>query len=643
VSRPKFRYNSAIVSLHPPDPALRFAALVESSDDAIVSKSLEGIITSWNAGAERIFGYTSEEAVGRSIRMLIPPDRSFEEDIVLARIARGERVPPFDTVRWRKDDTLVDVSVTVSPIRDESGAIVGASKIARDISERKRIEAELADLQRRLMALAVAAGSILGSPDAEAVLAATINVAREVFAADGYALWRVDQHGAWRIAGSFGVSAGFAGRVVSSPPSQPTIVRVPFDTPQVFEDVRAAPMVAHTRDAYEREGIVSMVVFPLVIRGERAGTMVYYSRRRRTFSPLDLQVGTALAMLVAESLTMVEVYDEQRRAREAADHARQQANFLAEAGTALSASLDYEATLASVARLAVPSIADWCAVDILDDRGELKRVAVAHVDPAKIEYARQLQERYPADPAAPGGVHDVMRRGAPAFVPRISPELLERAARDEEHRRIIRELSLTSYMCVPLMARDTAFGAITFVSAESGREYTERDLRVAQELAARASLAVENARAYAQVSQASRLKDEFLATLSHELRTPLNAVLGYTRMLRLGTIAADRTGPALDVIERNADSLRQIIEDVLDVSRIVAGRLRLRVEPVDLPAILQESCATVGPAADAKGIRIESIFDPVAAAVMGSRIVKLVPLPTSLRAEMVPPCFCTRL
>ena len=98
MSRPKFRYNSAIVSLHPPDPALRFAALVESSDDAIVSKSLEGIITSWNGGAERIFGYTSEEAVGRSIRMLIPPDRSFEEDIVLARIARGERVPPFDTV-----------------------------------------------------------------------------------------------------------------------------------------------------------------------------------------------------------------------------------------------------------------------------------------------------------------------------------------------------------------------------------------------------------------------------------------------------------------------------------------------------------------------------------------------------------------
>src|SRR5579884_3975088 len=112
----------------PPDPALRFAALVESSDDAIVSKSLQGIITSWNRGAERLFGYTAAEAVGQSITILIPPDRLHEEDIVLGRIGRGERVPPFDTVRWRKDGTLIDVSVTVSPIRDAGGAIVGASK-----------------------------------------------------------------------------------------------------------------------------------------------------------------------------------------------------------------------------------------------------------------------------------------------------------------------------------------------------------------------------------------------------------------------------------------------------------------------------------------------------------------------------------
>jgi signal transduction histidine kinase len=170
---------------------------------------------------------------------------------------------------------------------------------------------------------------------------------------------------------------------------------------------------------------------------------------------------------------------------------------------------------------------------------------------------------------------------------------------------------------VPLLAQGRAFGAITFVSAESGREYSDDDLRFARELAARASLAVENARSYARANEASRLKDQFLATLSHELRTPLNAVMGYARMLRQGTMAPDKTGAALDIVERNATALKQIIEDVLDVSRIVAGRLRLKVEPVDLSAMLHESCATVLPAADAKGVVVEAMFDPLPMLVTG--------------------------
>jgi PAS domain S-box-containing protein len=601
----------------PPDAALRLAAIVESSDDAIVSKDLTGIITSWNSGAERLFGYTADEAVGQSITMLIPPDRLSEEDLVLTRIRAGQRVEHFDTVRWRKDGTLVDVSLTVSPIRDATGVIVGASKIARNISDRKRFEAQVHDLQHRLMGLAVASASILDSPNVDAVLSAAIELARDVFAADGYALWRPDDQGLWKVVRSLGISEEFAARVIAANAGQPGAHRVPFSEPLIVHDVRTAPMIADMRDAYAREGIMSMIVFPLLVRGERCGTMVFYARRRREFHDVDVQVGTALANLAAAALTTAELYEEQRSAREAADHARQQARFLAEVGTVLSASLDYEATLKAVARLLVPTIADWCAVDIVGDHGALQRLAVAHVDPEKVELARILSERYPADPNAPGGVHDVIRTGKPAFMSRIPAELLEAATRDDEHGRIIKELNLTSYICVPMVAQGKAFGAITFVYAESRREYTEGDLRFARELATRASMAVENARSYARANEASRLKDEFLATLSHELRTPLNAVLGYVRMLRLGTIAADKTKLALDVVERNATSLKQIIEDVLDVSRIVAGRLRLNVEPVDLPAILNESCATVMPAADAKGVRVEAIADPLTTPVLG--------------------------
>ncbi len=605
------------MTVHPPDPTLRLAAIVESSDDAIISKDLNGIITSWNRGAETLFGYTAEDAIGQSITILIPSDRLAEEDMVLRHIRRGEQVEHFETVRRRQDGVLVPVSVTVSPIRDHAGTIVGASKIARNISDRRRIEGELQELQRRLMGLAVASASILGSPDTVAVASAAIDVARDVFAADGYALWRIDRNSVWRIVRSFGITDDFAARAIPrsgdglQPPS------VPFSEPLISEDVQETSMLADMREAYKREGIHSMIVFPLTIRGQRSGTMVFYSHQRVTFSDVDVQVGAALANLAAAALTTADLYEEQRQAREAADHARQQAMFLAQAGSVLSSSLDYERTLRSVANLAVPTLADWCAVDIVGQRGALQRIAVAHVDPKKVEFARMLEERYPADPNAPGGVHEVLRTGQPRYMSRIPKDLLEAAARDEEHLRIIRALNLTSYLCVPLSIHGRTIGAITLVSAESEREYTDDDVRFALELATRASLAVENARAYERANEASRLKDDFLATLSHELRTPLNAVLGYARVMRTSTIPPDKTTGAWDVVERNATALKQIIEDVLDVSSIVAGRLRLQVEPVDLPTILHEAIATVQPGADAKGVRIEAVIEPLSAPISG--------------------------
>ncbi|HEX5476154.1 MAG TPA: ATP-binding protein [Vicinamibacterales bacterium] len=597
-----------------PDPSLRLAAIVESSDDAIVSKDLNGIITSWNGGAERLFGYTADEAIGASITILIPPERLAEEDMVLGRIRQGERVEHFDTVRQRKDGTPVPISLTVSPIRDAAGTIVGASKIARDISVRTRLEAELRDMQQRLLRLTAASATILASPESGAVASASLAVARDVIDADGYALWRVGLDGAWRVFESFGVSPEFAARAVERAGSA---TFVPFSEPLACEDVETAPMLADLRDAYHREGIRSMIVFPLLIEGQRSGTLVFYSRQRRAYRPVDLRMGVVVSSLVAAALTTAELYEEQRQAHDAADEARLRATFLAEAGAALSASLDYEATLAAVAKLAVPTIADWCAVDILNERGKLQRLAVAHVDPEKVALARTLEERYPSDPDVPGGVHEVIKTGRPAFMSHIPADFLDAVARDDEHRRLLRELKLTSYMCVPLRAQGQVFGAITFAGAESGRTYAEPDVQFALDLAVRASLAVENARAYARANEASRLKDEFLATLSHELRTPLNAVLGYSRMLRLKALPSEKAITALDTIERNATSLKQIIEDVLDVSRIVAGRLRLNVEPVDLPGVLHEAAATLMPAAEAKGVRVETIIDPLTTPVSG--------------------------
>ena len=192
----------------------------------------------------------------------------------------------------------------------------------------------------------------------------------------------------------------------------------------------------------------------------------------------------------------------------------------------------------------------------------------------------------------------------------IPPDLIAATARDDEHRRLLAELAFTSYMCVPLVSTSGTLGAITFVLAESGRHYIDSDLPFAQDVAARAALALENAFAYRRSNEANRLKDEFLATLSHELRTPLNAILGYAQMLNMSMLEGDRQSNAIAVLTRNAESLRQIIDDVLDVSRITSGKLRLAMRSVAPEEILKNAVATVQPAAEAKGVTLELLVDP---------------------------------
>jgi len=292
--------------------------------------------------------------------------------------------------------------------------------------------------------------------------------------------------------------------------------------------------------------------------------------------------------------------------------------FLVRAGQALVSSLDYQTTLGTVARLAVPQLADWCAVDLVDpETSQFKQVAVAHVDPAKVRYAEELGKRYPPPQDAESGVAQVIRSGKSELYAELPQALVESRARDSDHLNIIRELKLQSAMVVPLRGRDKTFGAMTFVYAGSERRYNAEDLAFAEDLAQRAALAIENALALQATEQArkqerwmreeaertNRLKDEFLATASHELRTPLNAILGWTLTLQRNSIDVE-TDRALVVIERNARAQAKLIEDVLDVSRIVSGKLALHLGPTSVVAAARAAVETITPAAEAKGISV---------------------------------------
>jgi PAS domain S-box-containing protein len=563
-----------------------------------------------------LFGYSAHEVIGRSIRIIIPADRQSEEDEVLARIGRGETIEHFETIRRRKDGSMVPISLTVSPVRNETGQIVGISKIARDLSERRKAEHDLetartsqADLQRRLTMLVAASGSLLISPRVEDVLPASVNLAIQLLEADGCAVWRLAK-GAWRIGAAQGVSDGFAGRVITSGTDGGPVTLVGFTDPLAVEDTATHPLLSGHRDAYAAEGIRSMLAVPLRIGRDLSGTLVSYYRDTRNFTGVEIETARALGNLVSAAVTTAELYDAQRRSRE-------QSELLSEATAALAASLDYHVTLTRIAHLAVPQMADWCAVDLENEQGEVERLAVAHLDPLKIEMARQFQERYPPDPSSPYDTHHVLRTGAPVLVPEVTDAMLEAGARGADHLAAIRTLDIRSYMCVPLRVHGRTIGVITLVAGEARRRYGALDLQFAQDLAARAALAVENARAYDEARRANRLKDEFLATLSHELRTPLNAILGYARMLKSGMVAADRLPRAVDIIHKNSAALAKIVEDVLDVSRIVSGKLRLNTQTVDLAPVLALSIETVQPAAEAKQIGLHAVMEPAPAQVVG--------------------------
>ena len=284
----------------------------------------------------------------------------------------------------------------------------------------------------------------------------------------------------------------------------------------------------------------------------------------------------------------------EQRARAAAEIAERRAAFLSEVSAALASTLDYRSTLASVARLAVPTIADWCAVDILDSRGDLLRLATSHDDHGH-SYSTRDAVRYPSDLEAPHGPAHVFATGEPEVYNEVSDEILQAVARDDQHYQSARELALRSCMSVPLTVRGLNIGVLTFGSSVPGRLYGPEDVAFAQDLAGRASAAIENARLYRDAQEAVRARDEFLSIASHELKTPLTTlqlqVQGLIRKIRGGPREAsvELITPRLTTAERQVERLTGLINNLLDISRITAGRLDLDLEPVDLGAVVRES------------------------------------------------------
>ncbi|HEX3867322.1 MAG TPA: PAS domain S-box protein [Gemmatimonadaceae bacterium] len=649
-------------------PADLFRLLVESVQDyAIYLLDTNGVIQSWNAGAQRLKGYSAAEIVGEHFsRFFSPPDAHAGKPLqVLARALSEGRV---EDIGWRvrKDGSRFWASAIITTLRDPSGKHVGFAKVTRDLTDRAyrafieashaivwtlapdgqpnadsptwrqftgQTEADWRDGRAwqpvhpddaAHVAAAWTKAHAAGTPydvelrlrraDGEYVWmrASTVPLlepdgrVREWFGAAtdislqkqaqveverGLELWRTTL----RSIGDAVISTDAQGRVqflnsvserLTGWSSVEAMGRPLTEVFPIFNEETHA-IVDNPVDKVLRNGAIVGLANHTVLRNRAGVEIPIDDSAAPIFGPDGKIAGVVLVFR--------DVTDDKRESL--------RRSFLATATQQLVEAEDYAAALARIAQLAVPRLADWVAVEIAEAPGApTRQVAVAHVDPSKIEFAREVSRAYPPDPNAPTGVPNVIRTGKSEFYSSIPKELLEAGAVDAEHLRLIRELHLRSAIVVPLRGRSQVFGAITFVFAESGRQYTEADLAFAAELADRAALIIERRRLEEEAEHANRMKDEFLATMSHELRTPLQAILGYAALLKNGH--TQDTKKALDVIERNAVAQAHLVEDILDVSRIASGKLRLTMARVDIATAVRAALDAVRPAAQARRIML---------------------------------------
>ena len=502
------------------------AAIVESSDDAIIGKTIEGVITSWNTGAERIFGYTAGEIIGRPITVLIPPERHAEEHEILKRLSRGERIEHYVTTRIRKDGSLLVISLSISPIKESTGKIIGASKIARDITERQR-SAEALRQSERLFHLLADSAPMMVWLSGKDKLCTFFNKR-------------------W---------LDFRGRTLQ----------------QELGNNWAEGV--HPEDL---ERCLDTYVTAFDVRKEFE--MEY--RLRRHDGVYRWILGKGIPLFGSEDAftgyigSCVDI-TERKEAEEALRVAEEQLRLVT------------DNMAASVARCSRDLRYEW-------------------VSPVYAQWLRRKQEDIVGHP-----IVEVIGVEGYEAIRRHMQRVLSGAKEEYVACVNFEGPGLRWIHSVYVPTKDSAGSVNGWVAVVS--DITDRR-RLEEE---REELLQREHEARARAEEVNHLKDEFLATVSHELRTPLSAILGWATLLRAGGLGEKQSKLALETIERNSKTQAQLIEDLLDVSRIITGKLRLDVHPVKLPSVVESVLSSVAPAAEAKGVRVQTVIDPNAGPVSG--------------------------
>jgi PAS domain S-box-containing protein len=527
-----------------------YRILVEGAEEGIWVIDAEGRTSLVNAKMAGILGYEIDEMMGRPLFAVMDAEGQRAAQQLLQRRREGIRERHQFTFQ-RKDGTSVTASIATNPIFDEGGRYAGALALVADITEQTQLQERLKQSETRL----------------ELALAASRQ-----------GLWD------WNLA---------ANHTYLSPTYW---ALTGYTEGEVRADLAFFTSLIHPQDRPAVEKTMQEH-----LRGESPLSVIEYRMRRKTGEYIWMRgIGrvTERDGTGAPVRMVGVVYDISERKR-----FEQEQAFLSRAGAVLSSSLDYEQTMATIATIAVGDFADWCAVDLVDERAGLMRLKVACADPTRAGLCARL-EQLPPDRGQHHLARAVLEMRRPLLLEHVTQRDIETYAQGPDHLQALMEVGARSMVAVPLLRKGQALGVLVFVSSTASRVYGAGDLWFAAALAERAALAIENARLYRDSVDAARLRDDVLSVVAHDLRNPLATIVMQASLLMQSQPPAER-GPAQG-IHRAATRMSRLIQDLLDIGLLETGKLQMEkvgLRPRDLVA---EAGAALGPLAASSSIELRT-------------------------------------
>jgi len=522
----------------------RLRVTFSSIGDAVIVTDAHGDVTSMNAVAEELTGWTEALACGLPLVTVFPifneKTRLPVSSPVQKVIETGRIVGLANhTILISKDGSERPIDDSAAPIRDDTGRLLGVVLVFRDITERHKSETMLRDSEEqfRMAVLNSPIPVFMHAEDGE-----MLATSKSLIASSGYAAEEISTFSAW---------ANLAYGTRAAEITAATLKRF-----QPLDESETEEIAVTTKSGTQRLWQIT------------------------TSPPGRLRDGRQY--LVSMVVDVTERAESERTIR-----------FLADASVALASLVDRSSTMQRIARRMTPQFADFCVLDLIGTDGQLERIAFAHADAKLEQLLHEFVGGYRLDWDSTSANVRAIRQAMPVFVAEVSEEFLASLANSEQDLSLLRQLDIRSLLSVPILLRDRPAGAIGLVRSGGRAPFSEQDVELAEEIARRVAIALENSRLYEEVRKASEQKDDFLAMLAHELRNPLAAIELANQLSE--TSDGKDVAMAREITTRQVKNLSHLIDDLLDLSRITRDKIQLKRELVDIRTVVHSAAATINP------------------------------------------------